>query len=58
MVEQIVSKVPHVQGKLEEIVSTLMAHGPLSLEYGNEKFWTILYLPGLLGLGTMDRGEQ
>jgi len=58
MVKQIISNVPHMQGKSDEIMSALMACGPLSFEYGNEKFWMILYLPGLFGLETMDRGEH
>ena len=58
MVEQIVSKVPQVQGKWDETMSVLMALWPVpELGYGDEKFWMMRYLPGLLGLGTMDMGE-
>ncbi len=58
MVLQMVSKVPQVQGKCEEVMSALMEWVPDSLEYGDEKFCTILYLPGLYSLGMMDMGRS
>src|SRR5258708_8282143 len=57
MVLQMVLNVPQVQGKCEEVMSALMEQVPDALVYGDEKFCTILYLPGLCSLGMMERGE-
>ncbi len=57
MVLQMVSNVPQVQGKCEEVMSALMERVPGAPVYGDEKFCTIWNLPGLCSLGMIDRGE-
>ena len=58
MVEQIVSKVSHVQGKWDEVILALMVRMLFVVpEYGDEKFWMTRNLPSLLGLETMEMGE-
>src|SRR5580698_2316198 len=57
MVVQMVSKVPHVHGKFDDIMSALIARMASLFVYGAEKFWMIRYLPGFCGLGMMDTGD-
>jgi hypothetical protein len=57
MVLQMVSNVSQVQEKCEKAMFALMEHVPSMLIYSNEKFCTILNLPGLCSLGMIDREE-
>lgn len=57
MVVAMASKVPQVHGKSDEVMSALMERMPSAFVYGDEKFCIIRYLPGLFGLGMMDRGD-
>jgi hypothetical protein len=59
MRRQMVEKVPQVHGykfeSIEELIEEIPKDG-FGLR-GKERFWMSLYLPGLPGFGTMERGE-
>ena len=52
-----VAKVPHVQGYWSESMELLIEAVELTGEWGDERFYMSLYLPGRPGFSMMLKGE-